>query len=70
MPLFEKIDSGDIVPLLFFVVAALVALVWIGAHYLLAHARLKQETALRKDLFDRGMTVAEVEQAMKSVNGR
>jgi hypothetical protein len=67
MPLFDKLESGDIVALLFFAVTALVALVWIGAHYWLAHARLKHEAALRKDLFDRGLTVSEVEQAMRKM---
>lgn len=65
MDFLDKIGQGQIVPVLAITLGALVGAIAIISGCLTAHARLRHDAELRKNMLDRGMSAAEVEVAMR-----
>jgi hypothetical protein len=61
--LFEK-QPALIVPVVLFVGTTLVFLVWIVAHYWKRVREVEGETALKRDMLARGMSVDEIERVL------
>lgn len=64
MDFLDKIGQGQIIPVIAIVVGGIVGIVAIIAGCLTSHSRTRQDAELRKNMLDRGMSAAEIEQVM------
>ena len=65
MDFLDKIGQGQIIPLVAIVAGAIVGIIAIVAGCLTSNARTRQDADLRRNMLDRGMSAAEIEQAMR-----
>ena len=63
---FARFHPDELIGLTAVVGGFLVALAWIGAHYWRKVRQVEAETALKNELVQRGLSVADVERVMRS----
>lgn len=65
MDLLDKIGQNQLIPLVAIVTGAIVGIIAIVSGCLISHAKVRQDAELRRNMLDRGISAAEIEQAMR-----